>query len=171
MRKFSLIVLIIIALICTACSTNVNPDNLDFDKSFSFTANLEYHGRNSAAQFTRTAPDEWSGTLNEPYALQGVEIAYTPLEMSISYAGFAVDYNELPPDINVTAFVMFSALENAFRGEDTGITSGKDWVEIAGKSDGSTYIFRLDRYGNPATLDVPGRQLKVIFTDVVAVSF
>ncbi|MCL2697324.1 MAG: hypothetical protein FWE74_04505 [Oscillospiraceae bacterium] len=171
MKKFSLIVLAVIALVCTACNGNVNPDTLDFDRSYSFTAALEYNGSSSTAQFTRLAPDEWSGTLTEPYALQGVEIVYTPLEMSISYAGFSVDYGDAPPDINVTAFMMLCALESAFKGDGVTVTTGKDWVEITGRTDGDTYVLKLDRTGLPVSLDVPGRQLKVSFTDVSVKGF
>jgi hypothetical protein len=172
MKKiFSLI--LVIALICTftACNNGVNPNNIDFNQSYSFTAELESGGRTTSAYFTRTAPDEWSGTLNAPFSLQGVEIAYTPLEMSISYAGFSSDLSDSGSDINVTAFMLFSALEHAFKGGEVSISSGKDWVEITGVTDGDVYILRLDRYGLPVTLEVPSRRLSVSFSDVTTADF
>jgi hypothetical protein len=171
MRKFYLIALAVIALVCTACSGNVNPDNLDFDRAFSFTASFEYGERTSSAQFTRLAPDEWSGTLTEPYALQGVEISYTPLAMNVSYSGFTVDFGDAPDDVNVMAFVLFCALESAFRGDGVTVTTGKDWVEITGRTDGDTYILMLDRVGLPTSLEVPNRQLRITFSDVTARGF
>jgi hypothetical protein len=173
MGKYYLAALIIItALLGTSCSGILGVGDLDFDKSFSFTAELSYNGRESVAQFSRTAPGEWSGTLVEPYALQGVEIAYSPLEMSISYSGFSVGYGEdTPSDINVTAFVMLRVLESAFGSDDVSISSGKDWIEIAGIHDGDAYTLRLDKNGNPASLNVANRQLSVTFSDVASASF
>jgi len=66
---------------------------------------------------------------------------------------------------------MLQALESAFASEDVSISSGKDWVEIAGNHDGSVYILRLDKSGLPVSLDIPGRQLKVTFSEVSAVNF
>jgi len=172
MKKMFSIALIIFALLCTACNSGIDPDDLDFDRSFSLTANLEYNGRGSVAQFARTAPGQWSGTLVEPYSLQGVEIAYSPLEMSVSYAGFAVNHgDDSPPDINITAFVMLAVLESAFLSEDVSISSGKDWVEIAGSHDGGVYVLRLDRNGLPVSLSIPNQQLKVTFSEVTAMNF
>ncbi|MCL2638370.1 MAG: hypothetical protein FWD48_08360 [Oscillospiraceae bacterium] len=174
MRKIRLTALVILAafaLLCTACSGNVNPDSIDFDRSYSLTAQFEYGGNSSTAQFTRTAPDEWSGTLTEPYSLQGVEISYTPLEMSVSYSGFSVDLDSAPPNVNVTAFLMLCALESAFKGDATSVTSGKDWVEITGRTDGDTYVLTLNRVGLPVSLDVPARQLKITFSDVTVKNF
>ncbi|MDR2533064.1 MAG: hypothetical protein LBC82_09520 [Oscillospiraceae bacterium] len=173
MKKYYLVLLIITAvLLASSCSPGMNPDDLDFDKSFSFTAELQYSGRGSVAQFMRTAPGEWNGTLVEPFALQGVEIAYSPLEMSVSYAGFAVNYGaDSPPDINITAFVMIRVLESAFNSEDAGVTSGRDWIEITGIYDGDTYVLRLDKEGSPISLSVPNRQLKVVFSEVTTAQF
>jgi hypothetical protein len=165
MGKYFLVCLIITALICTACG-GVDPENLDLNKSYSFNAELNYGERTSSAHFTRSAPGEWSGTMTDPYALQGISIIYTPLEMSVSYSGFSSDFSETPNDINVTAFVVFCALESAFKGDGVTVTSGKNFIEITGRTDGDTFILRLNRDGLPATLDVPGRQLTVTFTDV-----
>ncbi|MCL2694640.1 MAG: hypothetical protein FWE60_06005, partial [Oscillospiraceae bacterium] len=145
MRKISLIALLIIfALICTSCNTQATPENLDFDFAFSFTAELEYNGAASKAQFTRTAADNWTGTLSEPYALQGVFIDYKPEEMTVSYSDFAVRYggdlpNGLPPDINITAFVMIEALESAFRKDSISVTSTKETIEVRGITDSDNY--------------------------------
>jgi hypothetical protein len=170
MRKYLLVLLIIIALFCTACG-GVDPENLELDKSYSFNASLEYGERTSSAHFTRSAPGEWSGTLTDPYALQGISIIYTPLEMSVSYSGFSSDFSETPNDVNVTAFVMFCALESAFKGDGITVTSGKNSIEITGRTDGDTFILKLDRDGIPTTLDVPGRQLKITFSDVILKDF
>ncbi|MDR2559282.1 MAG: hypothetical protein LBC86_07060 [Oscillospiraceae bacterium] len=170
MRKFYLIALIIIALTVTACG-GVDLENLDLNKSFSFTAQLEYGGRSSAAHFTRSAPGEWSGTLTDPYALQGISIIYAPPEMSVSYSGFSADHSDTPSDINVTAFVMFCALESAFKGDGITVTSGKNFIEITGRTDGDTFILRLDKDGFPMMLDVPNRQLKIAFSEVTVRDF
>ncbi|MCL2698586.1 MAG: hypothetical protein FWE74_10975 [Oscillospiraceae bacterium] len=170
MKRFFLLVLIIIAVICTSCSGNVNPNSINFNQSYSFNAELGYNDRTTSAFFTRTAPDEWSGSLNAPFSLQGVEIAFTPQEMSISYEGFSSDLSDTP-DINVTAFMLFSALEHAFKGSDVSIASGKDWVEITGLTNGDVYVLRLDKFGLPVTLEVPGRRFKVTFSDVTTADF
>ena len=168
-KKIFLVVLIIIAIICTSCSGNVNPNSINFNQSYSFNAEMSYNDRTTGAFFTRTAPDEWSGSLSDPFSLQGIEIAFTPLEMTISYEGFTSDLSGT--DINVTAFILFSALEHAFKGGDVSISSGKDWVEITGLISGDVYVLRLDKYGLPVTLEVPARRLSVSFSDVTTTNF
>jgi hypothetical protein len=143
----------------------VNPENLDFNKTFTFTAKLEYNGVASTAQFARTAVDTWAGILTEPYALQGVELAYTPLEASISFGGFAVSHGE-DSDAGVVAFAMIEALESAFRKDAISVTAGKDRIEITGGAGAEFYILTLDMSGLPTSLSMPERKIKADFSDI-----
>lgn len=173
MRKFILTAAVILAAVLfTSCSGRLDPDDLDFYKAFTFDARLEYNGSGSAANFSRTAAGTWTGTLTEPYALQGVKVDFSPSEMTVSYSDFAVRYGgDAPPDFNITAFVMFGALENAFGGRYSTVYAGKDGFEITGIADGDNYVLRLDKDGLPTSLEVPGQQLKAVFTGVEAKSF
>jgi hypothetical protein len=167
-----IITVLIIALVFTSCAGRMNPDNLNFNKSFSFTTEIEFGGAASTAEFTRTAIGEWEGVLTAPYALQGMRVMFTPTEMTVSYSDFVVDLgDESPPEINVSAFVMIKTLESAFMMQDVNVTAGKDSIEVAGMFDGNAYVLRLDKDGMPALLEVPGRQLRVNFTGATAVNF
>jgi hypothetical protein len=158
---------VICALLLASCAGSADPDSLDFDRAFSFTAEIEYAGSTSTADFARTAAGEWDGIITAPFSLQGVNINYTPDEMSVSYSDFAVNIDPgTAPDINVSAFLMFKTLENAFALQNVSIASGRDSIEISGMFDGDSYILRLDREGLPVSLEIPRRQLWVTFSGV-----
>ncbi|MCL2018991.1 MAG: hypothetical protein FWG70_04450 [Oscillospiraceae bacterium] len=175
MRNFYSLALIILAffsLTLASCNGRMRPENLDLNRSFTFTAALEYNGRSSVAELVRTKPGEWNGTLVEPYALQGVEFVYAPPETSVSYGGFTISHDaDAMSDLNITAFMILKSLENAFASEKSGFTYGKDWVEITGTLDGNIYVLKLDKDGFPLSLDIPNQQLKATFSGVSAVGF
>ena len=174
MRKIILLALIIstIALFFTSCNGALDPDDLDFNKSYSFDVRLNYNGASSVANFTRTASGAWTGTLTEPYALQGVQVIFSPAEMTVSYSDFAVKYGgDSQPDFNITAFVMLEALENAFGRNYSAIFGSKNGFEITGITDGDNYVLRLDANGLPTSLEIPNQQLKAEFTGVQASRF
>ncbi|MCL2108885.1 MAG: hypothetical protein FWH20_06015 [Oscillospiraceae bacterium] len=168
MRKSRVITAIILAistaLICVSCKTTLDPDRLDFERGFEFEAHLEYGGASSTANFTRLSTGAWSGVLTEPYALQGVQINFSPTEMKVSYSDFAVEYSGV-------AFVMLNALENAFTKNYTTITGGKSGFEITGTTNDGNYILRLDQNGLPTSLEIAGQNLKVEFANVNAAPF
>jgi len=170
MKKIILITLF--ALLFTSCTGNVSPDNLDFNKSFTLTTEIEYNGAVSTADFTRTSVGEWEGVLTAPYALQGMQVSFTPTEMKVSYADFGVDLGEsIPPEINVSAFMMIKTLESAFTMQNVNAVGGRDGIEISGMFDGDSYVLRLDKEGIPLSLEMPRRQLKVTFSGVTASTF
>ena len=167
-RIIALVIIIaLLVMLSSGCAGGADPDNLDFDRAFSFTAEIIYNDSVSAADFARTAPDVWTGTLTAPYALQGMQVAFTPAEMTVSYSGFDVDFSEdTPPEINVSAFLMIKTLENAFALQGVNVSGGRDSIELAGTFDGDSYVLRLDRDGLPVSLEVPRRQLRVTFSEV-----
>jgi len=167
MRKLCLAALtVFVVLICSSCYMGINPGTLDFEKSFSFTAALEYNGSSCEAGFTRGAVDKWEGMITRPYALQGVRIDFTADEMKIAYSGFTVDSGT-----DTAAFTVIKCLENAFKKQDVNISAGREKIEITGAADGALYILTLDKSGLPASLEVPDKKLKVIFSDVKASAF
>ncbi|MCL1823794.1 MAG: hypothetical protein FWG44_06285 [Oscillospiraceae bacterium] len=170
MKKTKFVILTVIsALIFTSCFGGISFDNLDFDKAYSFTARLEYENTSCTARFTRSARGSWEGELIEPYALQGISINYTPAEMTVSYADFAVNSDsDFTSGVNITAFVMLKVLECAFAKEDVTVSSGKNAVEITGTADNNNYILIVDKAGLPVSLEVTNKQLRVTFTEVRA---
>ncbi|MCL2078132.1 MAG: hypothetical protein FWH08_06995 [Oscillospiraceae bacterium] len=174
MRKIYLVLITVFALlICVSCYAGLGIGNLDLNQSYSFTVNMEYNGASSTAELTRTAMDRWEGALTAPYALQGVGIEYTPLEMSISYSGFTVRHElDSSGEFNIVVSFMFRAFEHAFKdSEEVNISSGRDFIEITGAIDGDVYILTLDKAGLPTSLEIPSRQFRAVFTEVTAERF
>jgi hypothetical protein len=154
---------LLIMLFLTACSgiTSVNPERLKLDKSYTFTANIDYGTQNAVAQFVRLSANSWEIVLTEPFALEGVKLSYENGEITTQFE----EMDAIMSSGNV-AEAIITAFESAIIGENRQAVSNGENIIISSKT-GSLYELTLTKSDlQPLSMKIPAQNITVEFSGV-----
>jgi len=172
--KKTLIVSVItaIVLVLSACSgvSRMNPDRLNIDKAYKFSANMQYGEFNVKAHFERANAERWEITLMEPFALAGMILVYENGEITASFENLQTQVT------GATAIyaLIIAAFENAVNGEGREVVSYGEEIKITSRlsspliaTPAYSYTLILDKKRlEPVSLKIPDASLTVEFSQV-----
>ncbi len=164
----SLLIIIAVTLI-GSCDVIGGMDLTDLNRGYSFNAEIMYEKETTRGSFTRNSEGKWEGIMTDPYALQGIGVAYDGGEVNMNLGDFAFTAAD---EFNLAPRLMLGSFENAVLKDNVNISSNKDCVEVKGNIGDDEYIMTFTKHNNiPISLEIPKKKLKVIFTEAVVGDF
>lgn len=108
----------------------------------------------------------WDVEFTSPNSLSGVKLSFGEGNVTASYKGlsFSVPQSALPVKammLNLIKAVDDNARLSELKGEEK-----DDTLEISGKLDGGEYSIIVDKDGRLVGFNMPGNNLKIVFTDM-----
>ncbi|MCL2036213.1 MAG: hypothetical protein FWG83_02350 [Oscillospiraceae bacterium] len=158
----------VLCLLLNACSADgkIDPQKLKIDKSYKFTADIQYGEFNATALFVRTNTEQWEITLFEPYALEGMSLTYDNGKTTATFEGLEFSFNENASETTGVYEAFIEAFESAISFEGREAISAGEIITITAKS--GLYELTFDKKSlEPIALKIPGSSIEAVFSDVV----
>lgn len=137
---------------CTSAMTAVKPD---IDRAFCAEASVSAGGEAFSGKLCRTAENDWTFVLAEPYALEGLTVTFRDGKTTLSMDGF-----ECETDFSADAVSVLKLIAEAYEAAADSTSNLENGV-LEGMNENGAFSVTLGENGMPAVINACGCSLKL----------
>ncbi len=150
MKKILAGMLTAAVITASACSQGIVQSTPDMDRAFSAEASISAAGETISGQLCRNSENDWTLTVNEPFALSGLTVSFCDGKTTVSMLGF-----ECETDFSDSAVSVLKLIAEAYETAASDKSSFENGVHEAVNENGA-FTVTLDQNGMPAVISAGG---------------
>lgn len=150
MKKLLAGVLAVAVMTVSACSSGIVQSSPDIDRQFSAEVSVNTGGETVSGQLCRTAENNWTLTVSQPFALSGLTVSFCDGKTTVSMLGF-----ECETDFSDSAVSVLKLIAEAY---ETAVDNkgGFENGVLESTNGNGAFSVTLDGNGMPALINAGG---------------